>query len=345
MAGYYRPGPARRVEVPKGGGGTRILANLTDRAVAKAVARAAGPGFEPHFLTGSYGFRPGRDTWGLLIDMEATMAAEGRWVLAVDDVAKAFDNVPIDLAMAAFREHLADPRLVAFVEVILRGGDDQHRAIGIPQGNPLSPLALNAVLHNIHDLPFRGDRLNLPWYRYVDDLTYAARSVPEGDQALGQVRHLLSHAGLALKGRPGRSLDLSDGDVAQVLGFVLQREGDRLRLGLGTDAWDGLALDLEEAHAEVDPPKSACDAVLGWVASRGPALGDPEEAIDRIVHTAASLGFGEIPSRRELRGRCDRSHRRWAGRRAAARLRRGGRGDDAGGTAAPPAYIAPGVLF
>ena len=199
-------------------------------------------------------------------------------------------------------------------------------------------------MHNIHDLPLDGDPHRPPWFRYVDDLTYACKSVPEGDQTLGHVRNLLAHAGLALKGKPGRSLDLVEEEV-QVLGFTLRRDGDRLRLDLGMDAWDGLALDLEKAHADADPPRTAVAVVLGWIESRGPALGNPEEAIDRIAHTAASLGFCELPARQRLREQCDLSHRRWRDRCETARRHRGEREDGLVDTAAPPAVIAPGVPF
>ena len=110
----------------------------------------------------------------------AAMAAVRITTLAVDDVRKAFDNVPIAPLMETFAEHINDPSLLQLVETILRGGEDRGRAVGIPQGNPLSPLALNVMLHHAHDLPLEADANFPPLFRYADNLAATcARACPK----------------------------------------------------------------------------------------------------------------------------------------------------------------------
>jgi len=301
--------------------------------------------FEATFHEKSYGFRPGRGTWDLLADLEATLALDGRTVLAVDDVKKAFDNVPIAPLMETFAEHINDASLLQLVETILRGGEDRDRAVGIPQGNPLSPLALNVMLHHVHDLPLEGDRDFPPLFRYADNLCYLCEGVPEGQQALDRVRRLLAHAGLALKGADGDPVDLREGGSASLLGFRLSMHEDRLRLELGEDALeDDMARCLIAAHDDPDPHRAARTALRGWIASHGPALGDLTETdLEEILRTAARHGFRELASREELSDWCTASHARWWVRYTAALTRLGLTDEDCLFVAAPPATVRPGV--
>lgn len=344
--GDYRPGPGRKLPIPKPGGGTRTLTivNVLDRVVAAAVARALTPYFETLFLPCSYGFRPGLGARDLLADLMAAMAASQTTTLAIDDVKKAFDFVPIAPLMETFSEHIVDGSLLQLVEIILRGGEDRDRAVGIPQGSPLSPLALNVMLHHVHDLPLEADVTSPPFYRYADNLAYLCKSVPEGHMDLDRVRHLLAHAGLALKGADGPPIDLREGGGAKLLGFRLSMRDDRLRLGLGEEALQSdMALSLIEAHDDPDPHRAVRTALRGWVASHGPALGELTDVdAEEILRTAARHGFRELASREELAGWCTTSHARWTARYTAALGRMGLSGEGDLFVAAPPATVEPG---
>src|SRR5581483_1875086 len=119
-AGQYRPQPSRPVPIPKATGGVRTLrvANLCDRVLATALHQAMERVWEPVFLPCSMGFRPGRGVLRLLAELERVMIDQDRWVLAIDDVAKAFDNVAIDDVMMDHARYLTDPSLLSLIEVV-----------------------------------------------------------------------------------------------------------------------------------------------------------------------------------------------------------------------------------
>jgi hypothetical protein len=318
--GTYRPGPGRRVSVPKGHGQGRrtlTLRGVCDRVVAAALNGALTPFWEGVFLPGSMGFRPGRGAWRLLAALEATVVGRGLWALAVDDVRRAFDSVRVDDALEDHRRHLRDEGLLGLVAAVL--GGHAGRAVGIDQGCPYSPTALNVRLHFAHDLGLSRGPTNPPWLRYADNLAYACRDVTEGRQALDLARHTLGQAGFLLKEEDGPPADLRRGDEAQLLGFTLRHDRGRLACGLGKDAWEGLGQALDEAHGADDPPAAARAVVLGWVSAQGPAFEDlraigPGRALD----TAAAHGFREITSPGELSERLAASYDRWCGLRREA---------------------------
>jgi hypothetical protein len=158
LDGTYRPGPSRKLAIPKPGGGHRILTirSVFDRVVSKAIHLALLPVFERLFLDGSHGFRAGRSPLTLLATLEAMMIQTGRTVLAQDDVKKAFDHVVITNVMENLSEHITDTGLLTLIETVIRGGENRGRTMGIAQGDPLSPLLLNVRLHTILDVPMTG---------------------------------------------------------------------------------------------------------------------------------------------------------------------------------------------
>jgi retron-type reverse transcriptase len=312
--GCYRPGPSRKLAIPKPGGGHRTLSirNLFDRVVSAALNRTLGPLWEREFLDMSYGFRAQRGTWNLLADLMATMVSKQRFVIALDDVRKAFDNVRLADVLHDHRKYIKDGSLLNLIERVLRGGDDVNRTLGIHQGDPYSPTALNIRLHHVHDVPFTRKRRNPPAFRYADNVCYLCADVPEGVQVLEQARDLLEQSGLTLKGEDGPPIDLRIGGEAQLLGFSLSVRDDRPQVGLGTAAWSHLQANLNSAHDDPYPPEAARRVVEGWIESHGPAFeGDVVAAAARILQTAASQGFRELGSPILLERRIDVAHRRW----------------------------------
>ena len=136
--GTYRPQRARCVPIPKPNGGRRVLRirTVADRTVGKAVTIPLTPLIDPLFCETSFGFRPGRSHLQMLATLEARMIATDSWVLAADDIRRAFDFVPIDEAVSIYRNLLHDRALVELIEVVLRGHEGALRERGIDQGCP-----------------------------------------------------------------------------------------------------------------------------------------------------------------------------------------------------------------
>jgi hypothetical protein len=308
--GTYRPWPSRKVLIPKSSGrGTRELAigTIFDRVVSAAINDALSQFWECKFLPGSYGFRPNRNVWGLLARLEGIIAQQKRYVLAVDDIKNAFPSVVIDDVMYDHARYINEPKLLALIEVVLRGGTD--RKVGIDQGNPYSPTALNVRLHHGFDCQIAQ---SFPLcLRYADNLAYPCQSVSEGQEYLTSSGSMLAKAGFTLKGEDGLPIDLRKG-TAQLLGFTLSVDDNQLRIDLGMEAWNKLSETLMDGHQAENPSSYARRALDGWVNAFGPAFVNVrDDILSRIVKTAVRLGYREVVSLDSLRRKLESSGNRW----------------------------------
>ncbi|MEK6248288.1 MAG: reverse transcriptase/maturase family protein, partial [Planctomycetales bacterium] len=197
LTGQYVFSKPRLVKIPKASGGTRTLAlrSIWCRIVSKAMATAVSPFWEDRFLPCSYGFRKGTSRWDLLLDLEQQIYSGSRICIELD-IRNAFDNVRIPDVMAVAEQYCDDNKLLKHFEIILRGSRWENQ--GIDQGDPLSPLVLNVLLHHVLDAPF-CDAVDNSLFRFADNIVLTGEVPEEVRERTRFVHEFLNPLGMFLK--------------------------------------------------------------------------------------------------------------------------------------------------
>jgi RNA-directed DNA polymerase len=156
-SGCYFPPPVKEVEIPKKGGGKRVLGlpTVADRVAQMVVKHQIEVRFEKMFHEDSYGYRPKRNAHDAL---RATRKRCLEYDWGIDlDIKGFFDHIDHELLMKCLQPHVSEKWVLLYIErwikvpVVNKKGESIRRERGTPQGGVISPLLANIFLHFVFD--------------------------------------------------------------------------------------------------------------------------------------------------------------------------------------------------
>ena len=224
----WLPSPYYNIELPKSGGGVRVISLLVieDKIVQTAIKNIVEPILERSFSSFSYAYRPGYGHLKCVRKTLAEMRRHENTCFIHSDVDNCFDSIDRSLLLRRLATPIPDSKVINLIELCVSMGGVSpgltwhESSKGIPQGATLSPLLANYYLS-----PFDQSVTSYcnSYVRYSDDFIIWCRNYEDASKSSSRVKEFLSsRLGLQLNSVP-EVRDNKDG--LEFLGLFINSSG------------------------------------------------------------------------------------------------------------------------